>query len=224
MGYDASAIKVLPGLEAVRKRPRMYFGCEAEDPAFAGRVMELMVADALVDPRDDPPAQQPRRVKVTVVHDRRFRIEDDEPAWVMTARDQSVDALMVRALTVLNTGWSRWGAGVATGVAVCSEVIAELRVDGRRYRQTITMTEQPEPAEDLGPADDTGPLVDFRLDDTYLPSGAALPADPAGALFHLLEYDPPNSPYITRPAPRPGTRLEVRDLRTGITSVACRDH
>lgn len=170
MDYDPSGIGVLPGLEAVRKRPRMYFGCEQEDPALPCRVLQSTVNSVLREPWDEPPSRRPRWVKVTVVDDRRFRI------------------------------------------------------DGRRYRQRVTPSKPPGPAEVLGPAGEAAHLVDFRLDAAYLPATSTLPVEPAAALIEILQRDPPPDGFGPRLAPPVGTRLEVHDLRSSAVLVAHRDH
>jgi DNA gyrase subunit B len=226
MDYDPSGIGVLPGLEAVRKRPRMYFGCEQEDPALPCRVLQSTVNSVLREPWDEPPSRRPRWVKVTVVDDRRFRIEDnDEPEWVLSQRDTSVDELLARVLTVVHVGgWARWGVGMPISVAMCSEVVAEVRIDGRRYRQRVTPSKPPGPAKVLGPAGEAAHLVDFRLDAAYLPATSTLPVEPAAALIEILQRDPPPDGFGPRLAPPVGTRLEVHDLRSSAVLVAHRDH
>ena len=75
MPYDVSKIRVFEDLEAVRHRPKMYFGTAREDPALPGVALALAVQDSLVEEAPDGPLT----VRVVIDGPHSFSVSDDGP-------------------------------------------------------------------------------------------------------------------------------------------------
>jgi DNA gyrase/topoisomerase IV subunit B len=206
---NASEIHVLDGREGVRKRPEMYFGVGADDPALPLRVLLEAVDDAVWEVAVGPALD----VRVVIESDRRFRIEDNGPGLPtkLTGPKWAGVPWVVRMLTSPAVGTCPpRGTNLAVPAALCSQVTAIVRSGGRGYRvdagfrNAVHLTE-------MGPAEGHGTSVSFALDEAYLAEGAVLPLDPAPAIQAALA------------APRWGGKTRVRgrvellgeDHRTG---------
>ena len=96
--YDASAIQVLEGLEAVRKRPGMYIGSTGE------RGLHHLIWEIVDNAVDERMAGYCDRIVVTLCADGAVRVEDNGRGIPTdTAPGQELPALTL-ALTVLHAG------------------------------------------------------------------------------------------------------------------------
>ncbi|HWM74870.1 MAG TPA: DNA gyrase subunit B, partial [Nocardioides sp.] len=142
--YDASAIQVLEGLEAVRKRPGMYIGSTGE------RGLHHLIWEVVDNAVDEALAGYCDRIVLTLLADGGVRVEDNGRGIPTdTAADQEMPALTM-ALTLLHAGGKFGGAGykVSGGLhgvgisvvnALSSRLIAEVRNRGHEWRQTFTV-------------------------------------------------------------------------------------
>jgi DNA gyrase subunit B len=167
--YDASAIQVLEGLEAVRKRPGMYIGSTGE------RGLHHLIWEIVDNAVDEALAGYCDRIVVTLLADGGIRVEDNGRGIPTdTAPGQELPALTL-ALTVLHAGGKfggggykvsggLHGVGVSVVNALSSKVIAEVKNRGHLWRQTFTLgvpdggLEQVRPME---PGERTGTTVTF---------------------------------------------------------------
>ncbi|WP_179519305.1 DNA topoisomerase (ATP-hydrolyzing) subunit B [Nocardioides perillae] len=167
--YDASAIQVLEGLEAVRKRPGMYIGSTGE------RGLHHLIWEIVDNAVDEALAGHCDRIVVTVLADGGIRVEDNGRGIPTdTAPGQELPALTL-ALTVLHAGGKfggggykvsggLHGVGVSVVNALSSHVVAEVKNRGHLWRQTFTVgvpdggLEQVRPLE---PGERTGTTVTF---------------------------------------------------------------
>ncbi|WP_245156001.1 DNA topoisomerase (ATP-hydrolyzing) subunit B [Nocardioides sp. 503] len=142
--YDASAIQVLEGLEAVRKRPGMYIGSTGE------RGLHHLIWEVVDNSVDEALAGHCDRIVLTLLADGGVRVEDNGRGIPTdTAPGQEMPALTM-ALTMLHAGGKFGGGGykVSGGLhgvgisvvnALSTRVIAEVRNRGHEWRQTFTI-------------------------------------------------------------------------------------
>jgi DNA gyrase subunit B len=142
--YDASAIQVLEGLEAVRKRPGMYIGSTGE------RGLHHLIWEIVDNAVDESLAGYCDRIVITLQADGGIRVEDNGRGIPTdTAPGQELPALTL-ALTVLHAGGKfggggykvsggLHGVGVSVVNALSSRLTAEVRNRGHLWRQTFTV-------------------------------------------------------------------------------------
>src|SRR3954453_7478298 len=167
--YDASAIQVLEGLEAVRKRPGMYVGSTGE------RGLHHLIWEIVDNSVDESLAGYCDRIVLTLQEDGGVRVEDNGRGIPTdTAPGQEVPALTL-ALTVLHAGGKfggggykvsggLHGVGVSVVHALSSRLIAEVRNRGHEWRQTFTIGVPDGPLEQvrpMEPGEHTGTTVTY---------------------------------------------------------------
>ncbi|MCW2797697.1 MAG: gyrase subunit, partial [Nocardioides sp.] len=142
--YDASAIQVLEGLEAVRKRPGMYIGSTGE------RGLHHLIWEIVDNAVDEALAGFCDRIVVTLMADGAIRVEDNGRGIPTdTAPGQEIPAVTL-ALTMLHAGGKFGGGGYkvsgglhGVGVSVVNALASHLIVDvknrGHLWRQSFTI-------------------------------------------------------------------------------------
>ncbi len=142
--YDASAIQVLEGLEAVRKRPGMYIGSTGE------RGLHHLIWEIVDNAVDEALAGHCDRIVLTLRADGGVEVEDNGRGIPTdTAPGQDMPALTM-ALTMLHAGGKfggggykvsggLHGVGVSVVNALSSRVIATVRNRGHEWRQTFSI-------------------------------------------------------------------------------------
>lgn len=181
-GYGELRIQALTGLQAIRKRPHMYFGATIDDPRLPGQVLWVVVRDMLAE----VPVGPTLTVSVVVESDLVFCVEDDGPGLrVAPVRSQRLPQVG-EALPALTVPKGPRG-DLAMATAVCSAVVADVWRDGLHWRQWANWQPQPPPAQLLGSTDRHGTRVRCHLDPSYFGPRAALPRDIPGLLAGLLD-------------------------------------
>jgi DNA gyrase subunit B len=179
--YDASAIQVLEGLEAVRKRPGMYIG------STGVRGLHHLIWEIVDNAVDEALAGHCDRIVLTLLADGGVRVEDNGRGIPTgTAPGQELPALTL-ALTVLHAGGKfggggykvsggLHGVGVSVVNALSSHVIAEVRNRGHLWRQSFS----------IGVPD--GDLVDVREMEPGEGTGTTITYYPSPTIFETTEH------------------------------------
>ncbi|MBF4762025.1 DNA gyrase subunit B [Nocardioides islandensis] len=165
--YDASAIQVLEGLEAVRKRPGMYIGSTAE------RGLHHLIWEIVNNSVDEALAGYCDRIVLTLRDDGSVQVIDNGRGIPTdTAPGQELPAVTI-ALTQLHAGGKfggggykvsggLHGVGVSVVNALSTRTIVEVRNRGHLWRQTFSLGDPDGPLEQvrtLEPGESTGTTV-----------------------------------------------------------------
>ena len=173
--YSGSNIRVLEGVEAVRKRPGMYIG--STGPAGLHHLVYEVVDNCI----DEAMAGYAKYITVVINDDESLTIEDDGRGIpVDWHEDQQMSAVEV-VMTKLHAGGKfdnetykvsggLHGVGVSVVNALSSELVVEVRREGGLWRQCYSRGEPTTKLEKVGDATDTGTRVTFLADDEIFDS------------------------------------------------------
>jgi DNA gyrase subunit B len=167
--YDASAITVLEGLEAVRKRPGMYVGSTGE------RGLHHLVYEVVDNSVDEALAGYCDRIEVVLLADGGVRVVDNGRGIPVDEHPLERRPAVEVVLTTLHSGGKFGGGGYAVsgglhgvGVSVVNALSSRLEVeimrDGFTWNQSYELSK---PVTDLikgEPTKDTGTTVTFWAD------------------------------------------------------------
>lgn len=205
--YSADQIQVLEGLTAVRKRPGMYIG--TTDIAGLHHLVWEIVDNAI----DEAMAGYCKKIDVDIHADGSVSVDDDGRGIPVDKHKATGKSALETVLTVLHAGGKFGGGGykVSGGLhgvgssvvnALSSLLVAEVRRDGKLYRQEYKQGNPQGDVKVVGESTHTGTRITFTPDAEIFPD--------RNFIFETIVNRARQQAYLTK-----GVTIRIQDHRDG---------
>ncbi len=168
--YNASQIKVLEGLEGIRKRPSMYIGSTGKEG------LHHLIYEVVDNSVDEALAGYCKKITVTLNKDGSVTVGDDGRGIPVDIHPAYKVPAVEIALTKLHAGGKfdkksylisggLHGVGISVVNALSKKMIVEIKRDGSIYSQEYSRGNVRTKLKTIGKSNDSGTKVTFWADD-----------------------------------------------------------
>lgn len=168
--YSAESIKVLEGLEGVRKRPAMYIGSTGKEG------LHHLVYEVVDNSVDEALAGYCKNIKVILNKDGSVTVEDDGRGIPVDINKQYKIPAVQLALTKLHAGGKfdkksyaisggLHGVGISCVNALSKKLLIEIHRDGKIFQQEYSRGFAKTKLKTIGPSKKTGTKITFFPDE-----------------------------------------------------------